>query len=172
MESKIIWFHRKFKFDLPAGMFPMVVERLRGTPARLEERTRDLPLCTLTRCQDKTWTILENVGHLLVAELLWDGRVDDFLEEKKTLRPADLQNLKTHEGNFNATPLETLLKSFRKSRENLVGRFDRLSEEDAELTALHPRLEQPMRMIDHAFFIAEHDDHHLARITDLINTSG
>jgi hypothetical protein len=31
---------RKFPFDIPAGLFPVVVERLRGTPARLEERVR------------------------------------------------------------------------------------------------------------------------------------
>jgi hypothetical protein len=27
------WFDRRFAFDLPAEMFPFVVERLRGTPA-------------------------------------------------------------------------------------------------------------------------------------------
>jgi hypothetical protein len=27
-----------------------------------------------------------------------------------------------------------------------------------------------MRLLDLAFFIAEHDDHHLARITELIGT--
>lgn len=31
------WFDRKFTFDLPASMYPNVVERLRGTPARLED---------------------------------------------------------------------------------------------------------------------------------------
>jgi hypothetical protein len=34
-------------------------------------------------------------------------------------------------------------------------------------TGLHPRLNQPMRVIDLILFIAEHDDHHLARITEL-----
>jgi len=36
-----------------------------------------------------------------------------------------------------------------------------------ERTALHPRLQQPMRVLDMAFFTAEHDDHHLARMTEL-----
>src|ERR1043165_3178190 len=31
------WFEREFDFSLPVGVFPCVVERLRGTPARLEE---------------------------------------------------------------------------------------------------------------------------------------
>ena len=36
-------------------------------------------------------------------------------------------------------------------------------------TALHPRLETPMRMMDLFYFVAEHDDHHLARITAIGN---
>jgi hypothetical protein len=35
-------------------------------------------------------------------------------------------------------------------------------------TALHPRLGTPMRLLDHVLFIAEHDDHHLARISWLL----
>jgi hypothetical protein len=31
----------------------------------------------------------------------------------------------------------------------------------------HPRLQTPMRLIDHLYFVAEHDDHHLARIWEL-----
>jgi hypothetical protein len=35
-------------------------------------------------------------------------------------------------------------------------------------TAVHPRLGAPMRLIDHALFVADHDDHHLAAITELL----
>ena len=31
------WFEREFDFNLPIEAFPAVVERLRGTPARLDE---------------------------------------------------------------------------------------------------------------------------------------
>lgn len=112
------------------------------------------------------------MGHLLDVEPLWDGRIDDFLVGEKRLRPADLQNRKTHEANHNATPVETLLTSFRTSREHLVNRFDAFQGEDVVRKALHPRLDQEMRVIDLAFFIAEHDDHHLARITELIRLFG
>jgi uncharacterized damage-inducible protein DinB len=167
MERKFDWFARKFNFDLPPEIFPMVIERLRGTPARLEEMTRSLPANILARREGETWTILENVGHLWDVEPLWDGRIDDFLDGKDRLRPADLTNKKTHNADHNAASLETLLKSFRTSRERLVARFDAMDAKQAALTALHPRLDQPMRMIDLAVFAAEHDDHHLARITDL-----
>jgi hypothetical protein len=35
--------------------------------------------------------------------------------------------------------------------------------------SLHPRLKTPMRLVDHLYFVAEHDDHHLAHIWGLIN---
>jgi uncharacterized damage-inducible protein DinB len=35
-------------------------------------------------------------------------------------------------------------------------------------TAFHPRLRQLMTVADLLFFVAEHDDHHLASITQLI----
>jgi hypothetical protein len=37
---------------------------------------------------------------------------------------------------------------------------------------VHPRLQQPMRVVDMAFFVAEHDDHHLARMTQLARMFG
>jgi hypothetical protein len=39
-------------------------------------------------------------------------------------------------------------------------------------TALHPRLRQPMCVLDFAFFIAEHDDHHLAAVSELRHKFG
>jgi len=44
---------------------------------------------------------------------------------------------------------------------------DHVSDPDelVERSAFHPRLKKPMRIIDLAFFVAEHDDYHLAKIT-------
>jgi hypothetical protein len=36
---------------------------------------------------------------------------------------------------------------------------------------VHPRLGTPMRLVDMMFFVAEHDDHHLATITELARAS-
>ena len=35
---------------------------------------------------------------------------------------------------------------------------------DLEPTAFHPRLRTELRLCDHLHFVAEHDDHHIARI--------
>jgi len=34
---RIKWTDRRFNFDFPAGIYPEMIERIRGTPARLEE---------------------------------------------------------------------------------------------------------------------------------------
>lgn len=39
---------------------------------------------------------------------------------------------------------------------------------DLERSARHPRLGSPMRVIDLAYFVAEHDDHHMARLRELV----
>lgn len=55
-------------------------------------------------------------------------------------------------------------------RARWVRRLDELEDALVERTALHPRLEQPMRVLDHVVFVAEHDDHHLAEVTRLKRT--
>ena len=168
MLTEINWFDREFPFDLPMEMFPYIVERLRGTPARLEERVQSLPSEILTRRDGEAWSIQENTGHLWDLEPLWAGRLDDLLAGEKRLRPADLQNRKTHEANHNANSIDTLLKSFRTEREDFVTRLDKLNEADVVWSALHPRLEQSMSVVDLIFFTAEHDNHHLTEISRLI----
>jgi len=169
--NNLIWFNRTFEFTLPVEMYPMVVERLRGTPARLEEKVADLPERVLTKKEGDAWSIQEQVGHMADLYELWDGRIDDFLEHKERLRPADITNRVTKHANHNEGSLDELLYRFRSNREKLVGRFAEFDIEGAGMTAQHPRLDQPMRLIDLAFFIAEHDDHHLAKMTDLIEAS-
>jgi uncharacterized damage-inducible protein DinB len=164
----MIWFDRKFEFTLPVEMFPMVVERLRGAPARLEEKVAYLPEEVLKRKPGDGWSIQEQVGHMADLFELWNGRIDDFLEGQERLRPADITNRVTKNANHNAGSIDELLLRFRANREMLVSRLAEFDIDGAATTALHPRLDQPMRVIDLAFFVAEHDDHHLAKMTDLI----
>lgn len=164
---QVKWFDRKFDFGYSDNIFPSLIERLSGTPVRLEEKIGRLPPEILTARLEDKWSILENIGHLIDLEPLWQGRVDDFLEGKTELRPADLQNTKTHQAGHNATPPADLLKIFRQVRETTVARLFELDTEMIFRTALHPRLKTPMRLMDSFLFVAEHDDHHLARITEI-----
>ena len=164
-----IWFDRRFELGLPPEAFPDVLERVRGTPARTEERVSGLDReATKTRLEDR-WSIQENIGHLLDLESLWSGRLDDFDAGREVLRPADLENRKTVEANHNGRALSDLLADFRRKRERTVERLESLTDDQVRRTALHPRLEKPMTVVDLLFFLAEHDDHHLARISEVIH---
>jgi len=167
MVERIQWIKRQFSFELPIGMYPNVVERVRGTPARLEDLTRLLPHEIITRRDRDKWSIQEQAGHLLDLEPLGMSRLDDFEAGHDTLHAADMENRRTHEANHNANTIENILTAFRKERMEFVRRLDDYDGAFVQRTALHPRLNVKIRVIDLAFFIAEHDDHHLARISEL-----
>lgn len=164
----IAWFERKFSFDLPVWMYPNVLERLRGTPARLEDRLRDLPREILVRRDGDKWSIQEHAGHILDLEDLEAKRLEDYVAQRETLTRADLQNRKTFEANHNSKEIVEILQRLRKERMGFVERLETFDEEFIARSAIHPRLQIPMRVIDLAFFKAEHDDHHMARISELI----
>jgi uncharacterized damage-inducible protein DinB len=162
------WFKRKFEFSFPVAQYPNLCVRLRGTPARLEEMLRNVPRDMLVRRPEDKWSAQEHAGHLLDLEPLWMARVDDFLVGGETLTTADLSNRKTDEANHNARRLAEILAEFRSARLRLTGRVGELQSEVFCRSLLHPRLKQPMRLVDHLYFVAEHDDHHLAKIWELV----
>jgi uncharacterized damage-inducible protein DinB len=163
----IPWVERTFSFDFPVGIYPEVVERYRGTPARIEEKVRGLAAGVLARA-DGGWSIQENIGHLLDLEPIFTGRFDDFLAGAATLRPADITNRATHEARHNERQVGEILRAFRAAREAAAARLDGLSESDFARVSLHPRLKTPMRLVDAVAFVCAHDDYHLARMTELI----
>lgn len=166
--AKWPWIERTFSFDFPATKFHDLLERWRGTPARLEDRVRGLSRDVLTRREGEGWSIQENIGHLLDLEYLPKTRVEQILAGEAELCAADMTNRKTHEADHNGADVQDLLARFRHSRSDLVARMESLDESDWGRSALHPRLEQPMRIVDIVYFDSEHDDYHLARIGELI----
>ncbi len=172
MPARIKWSERTFNFSFPADIYPELMERLRGTPARLDERVRPLPRTVLTLRDVARWSIQEHAGHLMDLEALVAGRLDDYLAHAETLRAADMSNRKTEEANHNTRQIEAILAGFRAQRLALVGRLEALAPSDFARTARHPRLDVPMRICDMMFFQAEHDDYHLARITELTQRFG
>jgi hypothetical protein len=167
MVDRLDWIKRQFSFELPLGMYGNVVERVRGTPARLEDLTRGLSHEILTQRDGDKWSIQEQAGHLLDLEGLGMDRLDDFEAGRDVLVAAAMENRKTHEANHNANTIGNILAAFRKERMQFVQRLDAYDEVFVKRTALHPRLNTKIRVIDLAFFVAEHDDHHLARISEL-----
>jgi uncharacterized damage-inducible protein DinB len=167
-----IWFERSFELGIPIEAFPEVLERIRGTPLRLEERALILPTDLLMRRVEGRWSIQEHIGHLVDLEALWAGRIDDFDDGAKALRPADLENRATWEGEHNSHPLGDLTTDFTRLRGTIIARVEAMGDRELARTAFHPRLRKPMTVVDLLFFVAEHDDHHLASITELVRQWG
>jgi uncharacterized damage-inducible protein DinB len=166
------WFERKFDFTFPVEQFPNLCIRLRGTPARLEEMLHGVSRDVLVSKPGDNWSAQEHVGHLFDLESLWMDRVDDFLTGGETLTVADLSNRKTHETKHNNRNLADILTDFRAARLSLVDRVGKFEPALFARSMVHPRLKQPMRLVDHLYFVAEHDDHHLAKIWEMIGQTG
>lgn len=158
------WTERTFRFDFPLGLYPSLVERVRGTPARLEEAIGSFPPRILVVKLNAGWSIQEHAGHLLDLEELHAGRLDDYQYRLPALRAADMSNQRTFQASHNATPAAQLLAAFRAARARFVRRLEQLDDAGVAASAMHPRLRAPMRVADMVYFVAEHDDHHLVMI--------
>jgi len=168
MSQHLKWTDRSFQFTFPVEVFPEMIERLRGTPARLEDRVQSVSPEILTKRDGERWSIQENAGHLLDLESLVKQRLDEYLAGATALHAADMTNRKTYEADHNEVSIDVILTDFRAQRTELVSGLDNLAPETFAAVAHHPRLNVPMRLVDMIFFQAEHDDYHLARISELI----
>jgi uncharacterized damage-inducible protein DinB len=170
MTTQRRWFDRTFQLGLGPDAAGEVLERLRRTPERLADAVRGLPPEVLTRRPEGKWSIQENAGHLFDLESLWEQRLDDYDAGAAELHAADLENRKTHEAAHNDRPISGIVADFSIARRRIVERLARMSPAELARTALHPRLRQPMSVVDLCFFVAEHDDHHLRTIDELRST--
>jgi hypothetical protein len=168
MSGRIKWTDRRFDFNFPVELYPEMIERIRGTPPRLEDRLLNLPTDVLTRRDGDRWSMQENAGHLLDLESLVMQRVDEYVAGAETLHAADMSNRKTYDADHNQVAIGLILDSFRKQRQAIVDRLDGFESSMFARAALHPRLGVQMRLVDMIFFQAEHDDFHLTRISELI----
>jgi hypothetical protein len=108
--ARPLWFERKFDFSFPVELYPEIIERLRGTPARIDERVRDVSPALLMRRDGDKWSIQENIGHLLDLDGLFAGRFEDYEHGLEKLRAADLTNQKTHQAQHNSRPAAEILR--------------------------------------------------------------
>lgn len=170
MSDVLDWLNYEWKFEFPSGMYRAICARMAGTPARLGELLQSVAEEKLREKPGGKWSLKQQAGHLWVVEELWFGRFEQYVRGEARLAAADMSNRKTHEANFDETPLMEILRGFRIEREKTMRLLDRLTLEDAARVAEHPRLAVPMRLVDHCFFVAEHDDHHLAVMREMLKS--
>ena len=167
MRARIKWTDRKFEFNFPTGIYPELIERLRGVPPRIDEHVKSLAPEVLTAQHAGRWSIQENVGHLLDLESLGQQRIEEYVTGAEVLHAADMSNRRTYEANYNAGKISNIAEEFRNARMITIRRLDELDSELFSRQAIHPRLNMSMRLVDLLFFTAEHDDYHLTRIAEL-----
>jgi quercetin dioxygenase-like cupin family protein len=165
------WISRQFAFTHPIERIDVLTSRLRGTTARIAAAVRGVPAVVLAARRDGAWSIQEHVGHLHDLEALHLRRLDELARGATTLSAADMKNEATWQARHNEHPFAAVFAAFTQSRATLLDRLANLDAKGLAAAALHPRLQQPMRAVDVAFFTAEHDDHHVHALEHLVRTA-
>jgi hypothetical protein len=163
--KKIEWFERKFTFGLPAGMLPFYIERLQGTASRIEGKIKGIKEENLSFKLDNKWSIKQNIGHLAEVDEIANRRIGEMLKGISPMSPAVFEP----RGDYNQQSLNEVLGYFRKNRDENIKLYSELTDADLGKSSLHPRLKVQMTPVDLAWFDAEHDDHHLVRIGEIIS---
>ncbi len=165
--KKTKWFDRKFPPIEDNGVFPGILERLEYTHLRIQHKVAQLPAQLPGQLGDAQWSIKKEIGHLIDLEPLWYERMRQIINGDPHLKVADLSNRQTHETDHDRRTIDGLVRDFAAERAKMMELLRHIQPAALENTAVHPRLGTPMRLVDLAFFVAEHDDHHLAQITEL-----
>ena len=161
------WFERKFDFSFDVDEYNNIYQRLQQAPAILEAVLLTIPEQLLSHQPAGNWSIKEHTGHLSVLEPLWRARLQDIIDKKPILTPTDLNNSATSEAGFNKFNIIELIHRFTEERKQTLSLLDSINIKDHTHTSLHPRMQQPMRMIDILYFTTEHDDHHITVVREI-----
>jgi hypothetical protein len=163
--KKLEWFERKFAFGVPTGMLPFYLERLEGTIARLETKVKGVSEEILSNKLDAKWSVKQNIGHLAEVDEIANKRIDEMIDGVSPMSPAVFEP----RGDYNTQSVKEVLEYFRKNRLKNLERYRKVAEHELTKSSLHPRLKVEMNPVDLAYFDAEHDDHHLVRINEILN---
>ena len=163
------WTSRTFNFDFPEGLFPVIISRLKGVYPRIVDLTQNCSDKILSLQINNKWSVKQQIGHLTDLEELHMARINDFKNNANILSAWDGTNKKTFEADHNNKNIKILLEEFKTVREHFIKVLLSFSDHELIKTALHPRLQKQMRIVDMAFFVAEHDDHHITKMWEIIN---
>jgi len=158
------WFERKFTFGLPTGMLPFYLERLQGTITRIESKVKGVSDEVLSHKLDDKWSVKQNIGHLAEVDEVANKRLEEMIMGITPMSPAVFEPR-----DYNQKPVEDVISYLRRTRIANVRRYSVLSADELLRSSLHPRLKVLMTPVDLAWFDAEHDDHHLVRISEIIS---
>ncbi len=162
--EKLQWFERVFHFGFPPGMLPFYIERLNGTLSRIEKKVVGISEEMLSYRLDNKWSVKENIGHLAEVDEIANKRISEMVAGVSPMSPAVFEPRP-----YDQWELSKVLEYFRQNRTKNIERYAQLTEDELGKSSLHPRLKVMMTPVDLALFDAEHDDHHLVRINEIIS---
>lgn len=163
--KKLEWFDRSFAFGISPGMLPFLLERLQGTVVRLHHKVAAEADEVLSYQPGGKWSIKQHIGHLAEVDEIALRRIDEIIGGMSPMTPAVFEP----KADYNSQPVAGVLESFAARRRANLDRYARLSDEECLRQSLHPRLKVLMTPVDLAYFDAEHDDHHLVKINELLS---
>ena len=164
--KKIEWFERQFSFGLSAGMLPFYLERLEGTVVRIQSKVQGVSEEILSTKLDGKWSIKQNIGHLAEVDEIANKRIDEMINGISPMSPAVFEP----RADYNAQSIHDVLNLFSANRKLNLQKYASLDDMPFRKKSLHPRLKVLMNPVDLAYFDAEHDDHHLVRINEILTS--
>ena len=159
------WFERNLTFGFAAEMLPFFIERLHGTTVRIPAKIKDIDDAVLSEKLDGKWSIKQHIGHLAEVDEIANKRIDEMVHGISPMSPAVFEPQ-----DYNPWPIDKVVEFFITTRLKNIEKYKTLSRADLQKSSLHPRLLKQMTPVDLAWFDAEHDDHHLVKISELIHS--
>lgn len=161
--KRLDWIERTFNFGVPKGLLPFHLERLEGTIYRLEHKVKGVEDKVLSERYNDKWSIKQNIGHLAEVDQVNNRRIDEILAGVPVLSPAIFEPQ-----DYNPWPIEKVVDFFRDVRMANIMKYRGLSDIHLTKGSLHPRMKVMITPVDLSLFDAEHDDHHLLKISDIL----
>jgi uncharacterized damage-inducible protein DinB len=158
------WLYRRWNFDFPAELYPAVIQRLAGLPARVEEIGRRISPEQAVYTPEDAWSIQCHFGHLADLERLIVQRLDAYERGDSALPAADMSNERTVHADHNMRDLSEVMNELRDKRMATIARLESYGRDFFGRSAWHDRLGVQKRVVDTCVFFADHDDHHLALV--------
>jgi uncharacterized damage-inducible protein DinB len=167
MKNQILtpWLYRRWRFDTPTELYPAVLSRLAGLPARADELGRSVTQEQARAIPEEgAWSIQRHLAHLTDLELLLNQRLDAYEQHVPVLPPADMSNARSVDADHDERELGNVLGELRAARTKSMERLRGYDSDFFGRSAWHERLGSQKRVVDTCQFIADHDDHHMALI--------
>jgi hypothetical protein len=163
--QEIPWFERELIFGKNPEMLPYFLERLEGTIIRIEAKVKGIEDKILSEKHNGKWSIKQNIGHLAEVDQIANKRIDEMVSGVAVMSPAVFEPQ-----DYNPWPIEKVISFFSETRKSNLKKYASLNQNQLIKSSLHPRLKVQMTPVDLAWFDAEHDDHHLVKINNILNS--